>query len=207
MADTSAPAVTAFVLAGGKSTRMGRDKALMDHEGRTLLARAVEVVRAITPQVRVVGSHEKFGDFAPVVEDIFRDCGPLAGIHAALLSSQTELNLMLAVDMPFVSASFLEYLLQKARDTGDATVVVPSSGGKMQPLCAMYRPQFAAVAETALRAGKNRIDTLFAAVSCRVLEEQELKAVGFSPAIFHNFNTPEDVEAGKRKDRGRLNYT
>ena len=85
MADGSAGDVTAFVLAGGKSTRMGSDKAFLEFEDRTLLARALELAQSITPRVSIVGSREKFGKFAPVVEDIFPDCGPLAGIHAALL--------------------------------------------------------------------------------------------------------------------------
>jgi molybdopterin-guanine dinucleotide biosynthesis protein A len=199
MAENSAPALTAFILAGGKSTRMGSDKAFLDYEGRTLLARALDMLRAVTPVVRIVGNREKFGDFGLVVEDIFRDCGPLAGIHAALLSSQTELNLMVAVDMPFVSSSFLEFLRLQAQTGSEAVVTVPFAGGRRQPLCAIYRPPFAAVAETALRAGRNRIDTLFEVLPCRVLAERELNAAGFSPAIFRNLNTPEDVEAGKQK--------
>src|ERR1700733_6553877 len=107
MADGFASALTVFILAGGKSTRMGRDKAFVEYEGRTLLARALEVARSVTPEVYIVGKREKFGRFARVVEDIFPDCGPLAGIHAALRASQTELNLILAVDMPFVSWAFL----------------------------------------------------------------------------------------------------
>ena len=74
--------VTAFILAGGKSTRMGADKAFVEYDGRTLLARALDLARSITHDVRIVGSPERFAPFAPVVEDIFRDCGPLGGIHA-----------------------------------------------------------------------------------------------------------------------------
>src|SRR5690242_14390814 len=86
--------LTAFILAGGKSTRMGADKAFVPLEGRPLLARAIELAGAVTSDVRIVGSAEKFGSFGPVVEDQFRDCGPLGGIHAALRSSSTDLNLI-----------------------------------------------------------------------------------------------------------------
>ena len=75
---------TAFILAGGNSTRMGRDKAFVMLQGRTLLARALEVCRTVTSDVRIVGDRKKFAPFAPVVEDVFPGCGPLAGIHAAL---------------------------------------------------------------------------------------------------------------------------
>src|SRR5271167_4302314 len=103
MASASAPAIAAFILAGGKSTRMGVDKAFVDYGGRTLLARALDLASSVTPDVRIVGSQKKFAAFAPVVEDVFSDCGPLAGIHASLRASRAELNIMLAVDMPFVS--------------------------------------------------------------------------------------------------------
>lgn len=187
------PNVTAFILAGGKSTRMGANKAFVEYDGRTLLARALDLARSFTPNVRIVGSAEKFAPFAPVVEDVFCDCGPLGGIHAALQASQTELNLMLAVDMPFVSWAFLQYLMGQAENAAEAVVIVPRADLNRQPLCAIYRRAFADAAEDALRAGQNRIDRLFEQVRTRVIEEQELEAAGFSPALFRNLNTPEEL--------------
>ncbi|MGD1023593.1 MAG: molybdenum cofactor guanylyltransferase [Candidatus Sulfotelmatobacter sp.] len=198
MGCAAVPDVTAFILAGGKSTRMGRDKAFVEFEGRTLLGRTLELARSVRLDVRIVGDHEKFASLAPVAEDIFRDRGPLGGIHAALRASQTELNLMLAVDMPFVAAAFLNYLIGQARSAPQATVVVPRTGGRWQPLCAVYRREFADTAETALLAGQNKIDLLFAVTKTRVIEEEELKRGGFSWDIFRNLNTPEELEAGQR---------
>jgi len=197
----NAPArdVTAFILAGGRSTRMGTDKAFVDYDGRTLLARALDLAGSVTSDVRIVGNTEKFAPFAPVVEDVFRDRGPLGGIHAALRASLTELNVMLAVDTPFVSRAFLQYLISQSRAVPGATVVVPRGGGGWQPLCAIYRREFAGAAETALLAGRNRIDPLFNVVRTRMIEEQELEDAGFSPAIFRNLNTPEELEAEKRR--------
>ncbi len=199
MENASANDVTAFILAGGKSTRMGTEKAFVEYEGRTLLARALDLARSFTPAVRIVGSPGKFAPFAPVVEDIFRDCGPLGGIHAGLRGSLTELNLMLAVDTPFVSWAFLQYLISQARGTPEAAAVVPYDGEGWQPLCAIYRREFAEPAEDALRAGKNRIDLLFDAARTRVIGPEELEGAGFSRAIFRNLNTPEELEAEKRR--------
>jgi molybdenum cofactor guanylyltransferase len=192
--------VTVFVLAGGKSTRMGRDKAFVEFGGRTLLARAIDLGGSITANVRIVGSREKFGAHSPVVEDIFYDRGPLGGIHAALLASQTELNLMLAVDMPFITIEFLHYLISSGRNAPDAIAVVPRSGGLLQPLCAIYRREFATAAEKSLRAGKYKIDHLFHLVPIRIIEEAELeKAGGFLPVLFRNLNTPEELEAERQR--------
>jgi molybdopterin-guanine dinucleotide biosynthesis protein A len=199
MENVPARDLTAFVLAGGKSTRMGTDKAFVDYEGRTLLAWALDLTRSVASDVRIVGSKEKFAVFAPVLEDVFRDCGPLGGIHAALRASPTELNLVLAVDTPFVSQAFLRYLITQARGAPDAAVVVPRAGGSRQPLCAIYRREFVDVAESALRAGRNRIDRLFEQVRTRVIEQEELESAGFSSTIFRNLNTPEELEAQKRR--------
>ncbi len=189
--------LTAFVLAGGKSSRMGSDKAFLEFEGRTLLARAVELAESVSPHVYIIGSRGKFGEFGPVIEDIFRSCEPLAGIHAALRTSQSDLNLMLAVDMPFVPSRFLQYLLGESRKMRDAMVVVPRAERRRQTLCAIYRRDFADAAETALRGRRNRIDILFDAVPVRVIEEDELQRAGFSPAIFRNLNTPADLQTAK----------
>src|SRR3974377_2140775 len=106
--------VTAFVLAGGKSSRMGRDKAFLVFRGQTLLERALQSLRAVTSKVYVVGAREKFCSFGPVVEDVYPDRGPLAGIHAALSTSDTELNLVLAVDMPLIEPALLVFLVEAA---------------------------------------------------------------------------------------------
>ena len=83
VAMTPVPQITAFILAGGKSTRMGTDKAFVKFNGKTLLLRALEIARGVTGDVRIVGSPEKFSKYGPVVEDIFRDCGPGPGYCGA----------------------------------------------------------------------------------------------------------------------------
>jgi molybdopterin-guanine dinucleotide biosynthesis protein A len=188
------PQVTAFILAGGKSTRMGADKPFVQFNGKTLLSRALEIAGELTEDVRIVGSYEKFSPYAPVVEDVFRECGPLGGIHAALQASSTDLNLMLGVDMPFVSAPFLRYLVAQAHNASDLAVV-PYSGERFQPLCAVYPREFWKAAETALLAGQNRIGLLFKTVPIRVIDEDELVRSGFSPALFRSLNTPEELQA------------
>jgi molybdopterin-guanine dinucleotide biosynthesis protein A len=190
--------VSAFVLAGGKSSRMGADKAFVELGGRRLLDRALELAGAVASNVRIVGSAEKFTGLGRVVEDEFSNRGPLGGIHAALRASQTELNFVLAVDLPFVEVGFLRYLLNEAQ-ASKAVVTVPHAGGGWQPLCAIYRREFAAVAETALRRSKNKIDPLFGLVEVRVVDDDELKKGGFSADMFRNLNTPEELGEASRE--------
>jgi molybdopterin-guanine dinucleotide biosynthesis protein A len=181
-----------FVLAGGLSTRMGPDKALLNLGGHSLLERALAVLQAVCPEVGVVGDPEKFSGYADAVVDVYPGCGPLGGIHAALRSSPADLNLMLAVDMPFVSEELLAFLLATAAGC-DAVVTVPRTGRGFQPLCAVYRREFADAAEAALKAGKFKVDAVFASVTVRIVEEAELSAAGLSEESFTNLNTPEDL--------------
>ena len=194
--------VTAFVLAGGKSSRMGSDKAFLRCGEETLLSQALKIAGAVAKELRIVGDARKFAAFGQVVEDVYRERGPLGGIHAALSSTATELNLMLAVDLPFVGAKFLEYLLLRARESG-ATVTVPRAGSRLHPLCAVYRRGFAEVAELSLHDGKNRIDSLFARVATCVIEENELTREGFSVEMFRNLNTPGEYEMSRSLPLGQ----
>jgi len=197
------PSRMGFVLAGGKSSRMGggpgKDKVFLEFGGQTLLDRALAVMGTVCDRVAIVGEPARFANYESVVADIFPGCGPLAGIHAALLHSPAELNLMLAVDMPFVSRELLAFLFAAAEES-DAIVTVPRSGRGLQPLCAVYRRDFSPVAEQALRAGKYKIDAAFSSVSILAIEEVKLTAAGFSEQSFFNVNTPQDRLAAE----GRL---
>jgi molybdenum cofactor guanylyltransferase len=194
-------ALTAFILAGGRSTRMGTDKAFVLLEGRTLLARALDLARSLTPEVHIVGDPAKFAPFAPVVEDLFPGCGPLAGIHAALRSSQTDLNLILAVDMPFLTPALLRYMLRRAKDSESALVTVARTPRGWQPLCGVYRRDFTSIAERALRAGRYKIDALFVDAGAQVISDPELQSAGFSLDLFSNLNTADDLAEAARKQR------
>jgi len=190
--------VTAFILAGGKSTRMGTDKAFLRWQEGTLLDHVWEMAHALTPQVRIVGDRQRFASYgAAIIEDIYPGCGPLGGIHAALSTTVSPWNLMLAVDLPLLNGRLLSYLVARARES-DATVTVPSVAGGLQPLCAVYRREFAEVAKRSLEAGQNKIDLLFALVKTQTIEEEKLLQAGFSREMFRNVNTPEDLEEVRR---------
>jgi molybdopterin-guanine dinucleotide biosynthesis protein A len=199
----SEPWRAGFLLAGGMSTRMGTDKAFLIFDGQTLLDRALIVMQTVCNRVTIVGDPAKFAncfanyDAGSVIADIFPGCGPLAGIHSALVHSVAELNLMLAVDMPFATAELLSFLFAVAEKNA-AVVTVPRVNDGLQPLCAVYRRAFAAAAERALRAGNYKIDALFSSVSTHVIEAAELAAAGFSARNFFNVNTPQDRVTGER---------
>ncbi len=173
---------------------MGIDKALLTFRDQTLLARALEIATAVSGKVVIAGPRERYATYGEVVEDVYPDCGPLGGIHAALGATQSELNLVLSVDMPLMKAEFLGWLLEQARNASEL-IVVPDALGGQQPLCAVYRQPVAAVAEQALKDGDFKIGNLFARVPTRYIPEGAIRDAGFSPEIFRNVNTAAEYEA------------
>lgn len=173
---------------------MGRDKALLAYQGSSLLERVLQTAMVISRDVFIVGETKKYSQFGDVIEDEYRNCGPLGGIHAALHSSDADYNLMLAVDMPFVSSALLQFLAQQAMSSG-ADVTVPEVANKLQPLCAVYQRSFEPTAENALKNERYKITSLFAEVKTRAVGEKELAAAGLGADLFRNWNSPADVEA------------
>ncbi len=189
--------LTAFVLAGGKSSRMGADKAALDLAGSTLLEHALATLRLVADKVFILGSKQRYGGYgSEVIEDIFPDCGPLGGIHAALNHSQAACNLIVAVDTPFLSADFLRYIARRAHESG-AVVTTAEIAGYTQPLCAVYSPEFLPLAEKALQSGVYKIATLFPMDSTLRITESEMAQFAFSAEMFENLNTPQDLERAR----------
>jgi len=196
------PNLTGFVLAGGKSTRMGRDKAALSLHGRTLLETALIAAKAVAGEVFILGPAGLYSSYGPTLADIFPGCGPLGGIHAALSSSRTQFNLVIAVDTPFLSPELLEYIAERALASG-AMVTAPEIDSYPQPLCAVYSRSFLPVAEQALREGNYKITPLFPREATLLISEAELAGFAFTAEMFENLNTPQDLERARRRSLGR----
>lgn len=194
--------LTGFVLAGGKSTRMGRDKAVLSLNGRTLLETALAAARSVAREVFILGPPRLYQDFAPAIADVFPGCGPLGGIHAALAQTKSEFNLIIAVDTPFLSAGLLRYLAERAL-ASRPVVTAPEVNAYPQPLCAVYSRDFLPIAEQALKAGNYKIVPLFPRTGTLLIAETELARFAFTAEMFENLNTPEDLERAGRRVSGR----
>lgn len=189
-----------YVLAGGKSRRMGEDKALLPFGGRPLGVWVAERVRQVCGKVVVVGDPTKYAGWGfPVARDIFADSGPLGGIHAALCHSEADLNLVVGCDMPYVSPEFLEHLLQIAAETQADAVVPISAEYGYEPLCAVYKPSCLDRVEQALHAGHRRISEVFSALELRTVPPAEWQPYNPPGRLFQNLNTREDYEQALRE--------
>lgn len=148
---------SAVILAGGKSSRMGRDKAWLEVAGETLLARQIKLARAAgATEVFLSGrANQDYSRFEiPVVRDHFPDCGPLAGIESALRVCREAQLLVLAVDMP----RFTVDLLQELRAQCEAgRGIIPRCGGQLEPLAAFYPQAAGRLAGELLAAARARV--------------------------------------------------
>jgi molybdenum cofactor guanylyltransferase len=176
---------------------MGTDKALLPFGKGNLLQYSLAIGEQISPAPVIVGCHERYSAYGGVIEDHYPGCGPLGGIHAALCATQNDLNLVLSVDMPFMSADFLRWLVQIAAPAKELAVV-PETEGRLQPLCSVYRRAAKCVIERALQTGQFRVGHIFRLIPTRYVAEEEVRAAGFATEIFRNLNTPADYEAVTR---------
>jgi molybdenum cofactor guanylyltransferase len=156
--------VEGFVLAGGQSSRMGRDKALVELAGRSLVAHAVDTLRNTSLAVSIAGSRSDLSCFAPVVPDIEQDLGPLSGVCNALEHATAEWVVLLPVDLPLLPSALIGYLVSHARITGKM-VTLASVNGFAQTFPAAIRREAIFVLKRELRAGRSGCITAFRAVA------------------------------------------
>jgi molybdopterin-guanine dinucleotide biosynthesis protein A len=188
--------VVGFVVAGGQSRRMGRDKALLPWADETLLDHALERLRAITDDVRILCGptprYESHG--APVVSDAVTDQGALGGVLSGLMALDRPLGLFLAVDLPGVPAALLEALV-KAAPGFDAVVPVWSRGP--EPLCAVYASSCLEPIRRRLAARQAKMTSFWPDVLVREWGPADIAPFGEPDALFANLNDPGDYALGR----------
>ena len=195
IASTDEPDAAGVVLAGGESSRMGRDKALLPLAGRPLIAHALATLREACLQVAIAGAspgaNSTLAAYAPIVLDPQPGLGPLAGICAALESATARLAVFLPIDLPLIPASLIAYLLYHARITGQA-VTVPSMNGFAQTFpVVLDRSVFPALKMeldtgkrgcfSAFQAAANRCGQPIACIAIELLAQSGQVAHSFKP--------------------------
>lgn len=185
----------AIVLAGGKSTRMGTNKALIMVNEQRMLEAAVKSLSKVFPQVLISANDKSYEDIgSPVFSDFYKDSGPLGGIHAGLKYSGYYTNFFSACDMPFIDTKLARYMVESAKGF-DA--VVPRIGDYYQPLFAVYTKNCIDAIEDRILAGRNKITSFYEQVKIRFLELDELAKFGNPDTMFFNVNTPGDLQTAK----------
>jgi molybdenum cofactor guanylyltransferase len=179
-----------FVLVGGRSLRMGCDKALLEWNAHPLVEEVAGKVRSVAGNVALVGPLERYGALGfDCVADLRPGLGPLAGIEAALASGRAEANLIVACDLPGIESVWLERLMREAEESGAKCVLIRDGDGVVQPLCGVYKSTCLPMIGRALDERRLRMQDLIEELQAGMVEIEEALA---------NINTPEDWHAWRR---------
>jgi molybdenum cofactor guanylyltransferase len=185
--------ISAAILAGGQSRRMGCDKATLQLGGQSLIERVLAAVRPLDCPCFIVA--RRADDYAqlglPVIPDLFPSAGPLGGLGTALRHTSAPALLLLACDLPFLTPEFLRFL---AGQLGAHQAAIPRSPEGLQPLCAVYARSCLPALETALAQGERRMHAFCQTLELRALDPGEWQPFDPHGLLFSNLNTPQEYQ-------------
>jgi molybdopterin-guanine dinucleotide biosynthesis protein A len=186
-------AIEGFILAGGQSRRMGKDKWKLVLEGQSFVERIANEMAVVVTSVTVVGNTSEAAEAIRTVRDVYPQWGALGGVHAALTHCSAEWALVVACDLPFVTR-VLFAKMGSLRDNWDA--VVPVQRDQIpQPLCALYRVDpCRSQAEIMINSGERKPIALLQSVRTRWVTFSEVEGIEGAASFFDNINTPQDYE-------------
>jgi molybdopterin-guanine dinucleotide biosynthesis protein A len=189
--------MTGIILAGGKNTRIGLEKAFLRIQNRVIIEEILAKLSKIFPKIIVVTNSPSSYCYPGVelVKDILPDKGSLGGIYSGLVASGTHYNFFLACDMPFISLSLIEYMRQNAEGYD---VVTPKLNNYFEPLHAIYSKDCIQPIKEQLLRNDLQIFRFFNRVEVKCINEGEVRAFDPRGIAFFNINTEDDVEEAKR---------
>ncbi|RNC67524.1 MAG: formate dehydrogenase accessory sulfurtransferase FdhD [Desulfuromonadales bacterium] len=205
-AESRIPDVTGVILAGGQSSRMGSNKALLPYKGGRFIEAIYRQLSEIFDEVILVTNNPEQYDFLPCrkVSDLYPGMGALAGIHAGLHHAANQAIFAVACDMPYLNSDLIRHLASQA-DAGG--VLIPESQTGLEPLHAVYGKGCLTAIEDELRRGERRIVSFFARATVRRIAPDQLALFDPDFAMFRNINTPEDYYRLREGERSPLSCT
>jgi molybdopterin-guanine dinucleotide biosynthesis protein A len=196
--------ITAFILAGGKSSRMGVNKAFLEIDGKMIIQRLLELLDKLFKNIIICSNDIASFEFTgrKIVKDIFPNKGPLAGLHSGLTISETDKNFFISCDLPFISGMIIRYLCDYK---SDASIILPIGEKRIQQMCGLYSKNVLRQAEKLLIESKDNtisktkgsIFELIESVPTEIADVSKLEY--YYKDIFFNMNTPDDYEYVKNK--------
>jgi molybdopterin-guanine dinucleotide biosynthesis protein A len=207
--------VAAFLLAGGASSRMGQDKGLLEFDGVPLIVRTSRLLEPLVAGVTLVGSARSYAglDLSTIPDQAAGEKrvaekapgklsgGPLNGIAAALAATRSPWNLIVACDLPYLTAAWLEWLLARAVHSR-AQAVIPRTERGLEPLAALYRRECGPPIAGALARGVRKVTDAIGELNLDVVHQREWRRLDPGGMILMNMNTPADYEEALRWANG-----
>ena len=190
--------ICGVILAGGKNSRYGSNKAFARVNGVPLIERVIEVLRVVFKEIILITNTPNEYAYLglPMYMDIIKNIGPLGGIHAGLSFMSHSRGFFVACDMPYLSEDLIRYM---ARNMGTFSAVVPRISWKIEPLHALYDKKCLASVKQLIACGTNQVVQFFDNISVRYVEEDEIRR--FDPELisFFNVNTPKQLRRTKSR--------
>lgn len=181
--------ITGIILAGGKSKRMGTDKALLEVEGISLLEGMINKLKPLCSEIIISSNHKSHAKYGfPVYEDEVSDCGPIGGLYTCLAKSKTDWNLVVSVDSAYIEPEFLRFLVDNA---ADSDAVIPLWERGKEPLIALYKRSCITVLNQMINDRNYKMHNLFQLLKIKYVGADEW--VKKYPKLFYNLNRPEDL--------------
>ena len=183
--------ISGFILAGGKSSRMGTDKALLMFQDKPLLLHMINRIEPFCDKVAISGQNSQYANFeVEMIPDLYPDCGPIAGVFSALKYTSSDWNLMVSVDVPFVNNELFNVLIS---NIGESDCVIPKHISGVEPLIALYNRRTLPVIEKMITSGDYRLTNLLSKLSTSYVDCNEL--IKKHPRLFMNINRMEDYQS------------
>lgn len=183
---------SAYILAGGKSSRMGSDKGLVIWNNLPMIQHICTVLSSIFPQIHIISTNPKYSQFNVLVHtDIIPNKGPLGGIYTALYPSTEEKIFIISCDMPFISGQLIQFILA---NNNQSDIIVPSIGNRIQPLCGIYSRSILLELKKRIDHEHLKVTDMFSSLDVTILDADH-----FGEDVFYNINTPADLEKASKK--------
>jgi molybdopterin-guanine dinucleotide biosynthesis protein A len=198
--------ISAFILTGGASSRMGKAKGLLEFSGEPLIIRIARTIEPLVSTVIALGPSERYAALGlQVIEDQQfgittergRSPGPLAGIASALSASRTDWNLIVACDLPYLSREWVAWLLART-EVSSGQIIMPRTEGGPEPLAAVYRRECAEPIIAALQRGVRKVIDAMAQLRTDFVTEREWHHIDPDGRVLRNMNSPEDYEEARK---------
>lgn len=179
--------ITALILAGGKSERMGTDKAFIDFNGQSFIESSIGAVKPFCHRIIILGDPAKYAHLGyEVIPDLIENSGPLAGLYTGLSNSLSEVNVALSCDIPFIESGLVGRLLKEYDSTLDALVC---ESNRLNPLVGIYHKRTAPIAKQQLECNQRSMMKFLGLLDYKTLELHEEET-----HILKNINTPIELK-------------
>ena len=181
--------LTGIILAGGNSSRMGADKGLVQLKGRHMIEHVADVAGTVCDEIIIIAGNSEYRQLGyTVYSDIIKNSGPLGGIYTGLTHSNSENNLVVSCDIPFITRNMLKFIIKNSRDS---EITIPIYHGKSEPLCGLYHKNCILIIREFLL--KKEFKLLEALKNFNTKKVDIASCKKFSEKLFRNINTPEDL--------------